>query len=104
MGKRKETGNTSLNENDLPLLQHVVITMSFLGSAFGVAVFADNIGEVNSIISSTMLPITCYIFPWMCTLKTEGASITMKALTGIMSLFSVFNAVMFFYNLIAGDN
>ena len=40
--KRKETGNTSLNENDLPLLQHVIVTMYFLGSAFAVAVFADN--------------------------------------------------------------
>merc|ERR1712154_271586 len=36
--KRKETGTSTLNEDQgLPILQHVAVTMSFLGSAFAVA-------------------------------------------------------------------
>jgi len=102
--KRKETGTSTLNEDEgLPLLQHVVVTMLFLCSAFAVAVFANNIGQVNSIISSTMLPMTCYIFPFMCTLRTRGASLRMRVLTGTMSVLSVFNAVMFFYDLATGQ-
>eukprot|EP01083_Nonionella_stella_P006373 18499_1 len=96
---QKESNDNNNNKNmELPTLYHALITLLFLGSAFGVAAFANNIGQVNSVIASSMLPIVGFIFPAVCAVRTDGASFTMKAFTCLTALISVFNAVMFFYN------
>lgn len=97
-------GNGNGKELELPTVQHATVTLLFLASVVGVAIFAQNIGQVNSILSSTMLPIVCYIFPWLCTLKTKRASRRMRVLTGFMAMFSVLNAGLFFYDLFTGNS
>lgn len=102
--RRERKGTISKSESmELPTFQHAAVTLIFLASVFGVAIFAKNIGQVNSIIASTTLPICCFIFPCMCALKTDKASLRMKLITSFMALFSIFNATMFFYNLITGN-
>merc|ERR1711920_213551 len=99
--RRERKGTMSTMENmELPTFYHALLTISFLGSVFAVSVFAQNIGQVNSILSSTMLPIVCFIFPALCALKTDGASFRMKVLTCFTAFLSVANAIMFFYNLL----
>ena len=100
--RRERKGTVSNMENmELPTFYHCVVTMGFLISVFAVSIFAQNIGQVNSILSSTMLPIVCFIFPFLICLKTDGASKRMKALTCFTAVLSVLNAAMFFYNLLA---
>ena len=102
--RREKKGTISKSESlELPLFYHALVTLLFLASVFGVAVFADNIGQVNSIIASTTLPICCFIFPCLCALKTDKASLRMKIITSFMAIFAMFNAIMFFYNMFANS-
>ena len=78
----------------LPLGWHVFVTLSFLGSALLIAIFADNIGTVNSLISSTTLPITCYVMPAMVAYKTKTASKRMKVITIATAVMTMVNGVL----------
>ncbi|ETO29550.1 hypothetical protein RFI_07571 [Reticulomyxa filosa] len=46
----------------LPERQHIIVTLSFVLSAAGVALVADNIGQVNALMGSTTLPICFVLF------------------------------------------
>ncbi|ETO22473.1 hypothetical protein RFI_14725 [Reticulomyxa filosa] len=58
--KKTKTATPSKPSEDplaLPLKQHVIVTVVFVLSAFGVALVATNIGQVNALIGCTTLPV-----------------------------------------------
>eukprot|EP01083_Nonionella_stella_P067056 177099_1 len=76
---------------------HTVITLGYVLSALGVAIFADNVGSISAFMGSALVPFVCFVFPTSIVWRTEKATVWMKWITTMICAVVIAMSILQLY-------